>query len=95
MADERRAEVLKTLPYLRRQSFIRKCYRAYRPGWEHDHCAVCFATFAEPTVGGDRILHEGFAITSKYKHGADYEWVCAECFEASKDAMEWTAKTPA
>ena len=93
MSDEWRAEVLETLPYLRGQSFIRKPYQAYRPGWEHDHCAVCGAKLMEECAGVEDTLHEGFAITAKYERGADYEWVCVECFEASRDAMEWQDET--
>ena len=67
---------------------------AYRPDWEHDHCAICSATLMEKCAGVEDTLHEGFAITAKYEHGADYEWVCVDCFEASKDAMEWQDETP-
>lgn len=94
MSDDWRAEVLETLPYLRGHRFVRKPYKAYRPDWEHDHCAVCGVTLAEPTVEGDDVLHEGYAITSDYEHGADYEWVCAECFAESKDVMGWKNVSP-
>jgi hypothetical protein len=34
---------------------VRRPYRAPRPRWDHDHCAVCWTTFAEQgTVGADR-----------------------------------------
>jgi len=46
-------------------------------------------TLAEPGAEGKGIVHEGFATTSNYEHGEDYEWVCAECFSASKSAMDW------
>lgn len=71
MADDWRAEVLKTLPYLRGQSFVRKPYKAYRPDWEHDHCAVCGAKLMGQGAGGEDTLHEGFAITAKHQKGAD------------------------
>jgi hypothetical protein len=35
------------------------------------------------------MIHQGYATTSNYEHGEDYEWVCAERFPASKDAMDW------
>ena len=95
MADDWRTEVLETIPYLRGQCFVRKPYKAYRPDWEHDHCAVCGVKIAEPNVAGDDVIHEGFATTSEYERGEDYEWVCAECFVASKEAMRWTDGTPA
>lgn len=95
MADDWRAEMLETVPFLRGQSFVRKPYRAYRPGWEHDHCAVCGVTPAEPGVEADGIVHEGYATTSDYSHGENYEWVCSECFSASKGVMDWKDVTAA
>ena len=95
MADEWRNEMLDTVPHLRGQSFVRKPYKAYRPGWEHDHCAVCCVTLAEANVEGDGIIHEGYATTAEYQFGEDYEWVCAECFAASKNAMGWRDATAA
>ena len=93
MAEDWRAEVLETLPELRDQSFVRKQYAAYRPDWDHDHCAVCGVKFAEHDIEGETVLREGYAITADYKRGADYEWVCPECFEASKDIMNWKLAT--
>lgn len=94
MAEDWRAELLETIPELRGQSFVRKRYTEYRPGWDHDHCAVCGVKFAEYDIEGEAVLHEGYAITAEYRHGADYEWVCPECFDASKDRMGWRDVTP-
>ena len=93
MPDEWRAEILETLPYLRGQSFIRKPYKAYRADWEHDHCAVCFAKLMEEGEGVEDTLHEGYATTSDYQKGEDFEWVCAECFAASREVMGWKDAT--
>lgn len=93
MSDEWRAEVLETLPYLQGQSFVRKPYKPFRPDWEHDHCAVCGVKLMEAGAEVKDTLHEGYAITSDYKHGEDYEWVCAECFDASKEVMDWKDAT--
>jgi hypothetical protein len=95
MSDDWRADVLETLPYLRGQSFVRKPYRAYRADWEHDHCAVCGVKLMEPAAEAEDVLHEGYATTSDYRHGEDYEWVCAECFAASSDVMGWKDATAA
>lgn len=95
MVNDWRSEILETIPYLRGQSFVRKPYTAYRQDWEHDHCAVCGVTLAEVTVEGEDIIHEGYATTSDYEHGEDYEWVCDECFSASKDVMGWRDVTTA
>ena len=89
MSDDWRAELLRAIPYLRGQNFIRKTYTEYRPGWDHDHCAVCSVKFAEHDIKGEKVLREGYAITADYDKGANYEWVCPECFEASKDKMGW------
>jgi hypothetical protein len=93
MSDDWRTELLETIPYLRGQSFVRKPYTKYRPGWDHDHCAVCSVKFAEYDIEGEEVLHDGYAITAEYSKGADYEWVCAKCFEASKEPMKWTDVT--
>ena len=93
MSDDWRTELLDMIPYLRGQSFVRKAYRDYRPGWDHDHCAVCGVKLAEPSIEGEGILHEGLGITADYSHGADYEWVCPACFEACKDQMGWRDAT--
>lgn len=34
-------------------------------------------------------VHEGYATTSAYEKGADYEWICVECFRDFKDEMGW------
>ena len=38
--------------------------------------------------------HEGFAVTAEYELGADYEWICAGCFDFAKEAMGWRDVTP-
>ena len=86
--------MLETIPELRGQSFIRKQYRAYRPGWDHDHCAVCGVKLMESGTEGEGIIHEGYATTSQYELGKDYEWLCADCFSISKDEMGWRDATP-
>ena len=93
MADDWRLETLRTQPDLRGMSFVRKSYKAYRPGWEHDHCAACGVTLAESDVQGDDIIHEGYAITSEYERGAEYEWVCVRCFADFKEVMCWSDVT--
>jgi hypothetical protein len=95
MTEDWRAQMLETIPYLRGQSFVRKSYKAYRPDWEHDHCAVCGVKLMEPGAEHADVVHEGYATTPAYEHGADYEWVCAECFSASQDVMRWTDATVA
>jgi hypothetical protein len=65
----------------------RKPYRKWSERWDHDHCAGCWARFAE--VDGPEIQHEGYATCEDYKLGADYDWVCVGCFSELKDEMGW------
>lgn len=94
MNKDWRLEHLETQPYLRGVAFVRKQYRAPRPGWDHDHCVACWATLAEPNIEGADIVHEGFATTSDYFHGAEYDWVCLPCFNLFRVDMAWSDVTP-
>ena len=65
-----------------------KRYTQRSESWEHDHCVTCWAKFAD--WEGAEILHEGYATTDSYDKGADYDWVCAKCFDELKDDLDWT-----
>jgi hypothetical protein len=70
---------------------LRLQFRAYRrrsESWDHDHCAACWAKFAE--FEGADIQHEGYATCDDYPKGACYEWVCQACFGDLKNDMHWT-----
>jgi hypothetical protein len=84
-----RLEHLETQPYLRGVAFTRKRYSEYRPGWDHDHCAGCWAKFAEFDDPNEPIEHDGYATTADYSFGADYVWVCLKCFADFKAQMAW------
>jgi hypothetical protein len=90
-----RLENLETQPYLRGVSLARKMYRAYRPGWDHDHCVGCWTKLAEPGIEGADVVHEGYATTAEFVRGAEYEWACVSCFEAFSEAMGWIDVTKA
>ena len=94
MEKDWRLEHLETQPYLRGVSFVRKPYRAYRLGWDHDHCVACWATLAEPGVAAADDFQEGYATTSSFVRGEDYDWVCPPCFEAFAVEMGWIDETP-
>jgi len=64
-------------------------YRAPRPNWDHDHCVACWAKFAEFEDSKEPIKHEGYTTCSDYRHGAEYDWVCLQCFADFMVAMEW------
>jgi hypothetical protein len=52
-------------------------WRSYaaRPGWEHDHCGICWQTFSADSLAGHAT--EGYASTGD---PAD-EWLCPECLD--------------
>jgi hypothetical protein len=68
-------------------SLRKKKYRRYSPEWDHDHCAACWAKFAE--WDGPGILHEGYATTSEYDLGEDYDWICPTCLADLQREMNW------
>jgi hypothetical protein len=69
------------LSYFKRAELSWRDYRAFRPGWEHDHCEFCSAKFSE---GNDsEALHAGFTTCDEYR------WVCPQCFADFKDLFEW------
>jgi len=64
-------------------------YTRWSESWDHDHCAGCWAKFAE--FNGEDIQHQGYATCDDYPKGACYEWICITCFEDLKDDMQWSA----
>jgi hypothetical protein len=95
MAEDWRLRHLETQPYLRGVTFVRKHYKAYRSGWEYDHCVACWVTLAGPEIKGTDIVHEGYATTPEFVRGADYDWVCLECFGLFREPMGWKEVNPA
>jgi hypothetical protein len=89
MSKDWRLENLEGLAFLHGVSFTRKPYRPYPPGWEHDHCAACWVTLAEPPLEGEDVVHEGYATNEDYIHGVEYDWVCVSCFDLFRDHMAW------
>lgn len=77
--------------HLAGQTLHRQPYKQWSDTWDHDHCAACFAKFAE--FDGPGVQHVGFATGDGYEKGADYEWVCQSCFADLKDRVGWTAAT--
>jgi hypothetical protein len=65
--------------YLAGLALVKQRYRAYRPGWDHDHCEFCWATFSlEP---GD--LNAGYATPDGYR------WICFHCYEDFSPEFGW------
>lgn len=64
-------------------------YSRWRDGWDHDHCAACWAKFAE--FEASDIQRQGYATSDDYPKGAGYEWVCQTCFDDLKGDLKWSA----
>lgn len=63
-----------------------RAYQAFREGWEHDHCELCWDKFAE---GDDAdVLHEGYATEDELR------WVCATCFVDFQHLFAWVVAEP-
>ena len=71
------------------QPLRHKAWTRWSESWDHDHCAACWAKFAE--FDGPDIQKTGYATTDTYKHGADYAWVCEACFTDLKAQVGWFA----
>jgi hypothetical protein len=58
-----------------------------QPGWDHDHCEICWKTFTDQDW--PNALHEGYTTADSYR------WICADCFEDFKDRFCWLVERPA
>ncbi|MGZ8350295.1 MAG: hypothetical protein ACXWU2_09730 [Allosphingosinicella sp.] len=94
MVRDRRLEHLQTQPCLCGVAFRRKSYAAPGPHWDHDHCVACWAPFAALGSDENESVHESYATTVAYVHGAEYDWVCEPCFREFRKAMGWTIAEP-
>ena len=65
-------------------------YQRWREDWDHDHCAACWAKFAEAKDIPDA-LHEGYATGPDFHKGEAYEWVCPACFKDLAGMLGWKA----
>jgi hypothetical protein len=73
---------------LRGQRLRRKTWTKWSDQWDHDHCNGCMAKFAE--YDGPHIQKEGYTSCEEYSHGANYAWVCVQCFDELHEQMGWT-----
>jgi hypothetical protein len=55
-----------------------------RHGWDHDHCAFCWAKFmpAEAKPKDPQTLTDGYVSEAG-------EWICDRCFADFRDEFEW------
>jgi hypothetical protein len=56
-------------------------WTAYRPGWDHDHCAFCHTEIAATAD------HAHF--TAGYVTTDGYTWICQPCFDDLKAQFRW------
>lgn len=68
--------------FLLRAQLKRGPWRQYRPGWDHDHCEFCFATFS--AVDGD--LKSGYTTLDEYR------WICESCFEDFREEFGFVVR---
>lgn len=54
-------------------------------GWDHDHCAFCWAKFMPADAGSD----DPKTLTSGYVTEGD-DWICDGCFADFRDEFGWT-----
>lgn len=78
------------LEELRGVAFAYRPYRRWSASWDHDHCDGCMVGFSEDSAED---LHEGWTTTAAYEKGAEYCWVCSECFDRHKDRLDWCEVT--
>ena len=67
----------------------RRRYQRWSDDWDHDHCAACWAKFAQGDEPG--ILREGYATGEDDPRGAGYDWVCETCFAELQPELGWTS----
>lgn len=78
--------------------FTRKTYRRWSREWDHDHCAFCWAAFAEADSAADSedSLHEGYSTPGPPADPRDdYYWVCPTCFDDFREHLGWTLRAQA
>jgi hypothetical protein len=78
--------------------FTRKTYRRWSTEWDHDHCAFCWAAFAEVDSASDTkgSLHEGYSTAGPPADPRDdYYWVCATCFDDFREHLGWSLRPQA
>jgi phage terminase large subunit-like protein len=71
--------------YLKGVTLSRRPYSRIREGWDHDHCAFCWAKFME--TGPPDTLTEGYTTED------NYHWICIQCFEDFQEMFGWAVKS--
>jgi hypothetical protein len=84
--------------YLAGADWIRKRYRVFSDTWEHDHCEFCWTKFMDPEFSlehrkyvaeNSEVLTEGYTTTADHSQGAEFYWVCPQCFDDFTARFGW------
>jgi hypothetical protein len=68
--------------WLAGRNLQRRQWTAYRPGWDHNHCAFCHAEIAATADHAD--------FTAGYVTADDqYTWICPPCFDDFREQFQW------
>jgi hypothetical protein len=70
--------------YLVGRPMRRATWWPIRDGWDHDHCAFCWAEISEDTTG-HADYNDGWVTDDDSQ-----SWVCVECFEDFREQFTWT-----
>ena len=82
--------------YLQGVTLELKAYRRWSESWDHDHCEFCWVKLVEPADAADEpgeVLSEGYATTAEHPDGAEYHWICTQCFDDFAERFEWSTLT--
>jgi len=70
------------------------------PGWDHDHCAFCWAKFMAADYPPEQrewreqhpeVLTAGYTVDGPQK---SRHWICPRCFEDFRERFGWAVVTP-
>ena len=65
-------------------------------GWDHDHCAFCWAKFIAPDrLAAHRESHDRHQLhvagyTPETEESGRRTWICPTCFEDFRERFRWT-----
>ena len=82
-------ELLERLAYLRGAVWSGATWSPPSQGWDHDHCAVCWARFTTLDAPGEHPLRTGYTAPGPAGEPA-YHWLCADCFRVHRELFGWS-----
>jgi hypothetical protein len=67
--------------YLTGATLLHRRWSQLSEGWDHDHCAFCWATFMSDEH--PNALHEGWTTPD------EDHWICETCFRDFRERFHW------